>query len=167
MAIVKPTVKKPLVRGYSKSVIDTGPTLTEQAHKNETDMNFILRDYARIGLIRHSRENEGKYDDISVQDYQSAMFVVAEANSMFEELPSSIRKRFKNDPTQFLEFVQNPNNLSEMKELGMLRGNDGIDISGTSVNVPTQADYQAMVTKLATDVIAESNKKLNPDTTTQ
>lgn len=136
MAISKPAIKKPLVRGYSKSTISTGKGLTEQAHKNECDMNFILRDYARTGLIRHAKQHEGKYDDIGVQDFQEAMFIVAQASSMFEQLPAAIRKRFKNDPAAFLEFAQNPDNKSEMQKMGILRGNDGIDISGAPSGAP-------------------------------
>ena len=39
--------------------IDTGETLTEQAHKDQTDMNYILRDYTRTGMIKHANENQG------------------------------------------------------------------------------------------------------------
>ena len=36
------------------------------------------------------------------------------------QLPAKIRRRFDNDPTAFIEFVQNPSNKSEMEELGIL-----------------------------------------------
>ena len=99
-------------------------------------MNYILKDYQRTGMIRHAKQNEGKYDDFSVQDFQDAMFIVSEANSMFEELPSSLRKRFNNNTNQFLEFVQNPANKDEMHKMGILKGNDGLDINGAKTNTP-------------------------------
>jgi len=139
------TKQKTVIRNaFSKergSKIDTGRGLTEQAHKDETDMNYILRDYARTGFIKHSKENQGRYDDVTVTDFQDAMFKVTEAQNMFNELPSQVRKRFGNDPAEFLGFVQNPNNSEEMHRLGILQGNDGIDISGTAVNVPTKSDF--------------------------
>ena len=47
------------------------------------------------------------------------MQIVATANSMFQDLPSSIRNQFQNDPGQFLDFVQDPENLEEMREMGL------------------------------------------------
>jgi phage internal scaffolding protein len=135
-------IRKPL-RRYKGSTVDTGEGLTEQAHKNETDMNYILRDYVKTGLIKHAKDHEGKYDDISVQDFQEAMFIVSEANSMFEELPGEIRKNFNNDPSQFLGFVQNPDNMDAMAKMGILKGNDGVDISGAVTLAPTEAQKAA------------------------
>ena len=48
---------------YSKRVkptIDCGDSLTEQAHKNRCDMNYILRDYERTGLLKHVKKHEGR-----------------------------------------------------------------------------------------------------------
>lgn len=117
--------------------VETGDGLTEQSHKNETDMNYILRDYQRTGLIKHAKEHEGRYDDVSVQDFQEAMFLVTQAQSMFDSLPANIRKRFGNDPSAFLEFTQNPENAPEMTRMGILRGNDGVDIRGAQTGAPT------------------------------
>lgn len=124
--------------------LDTGKGLTEQAHKNETDMNYILRDYTKTGYIKHAKEHEGKYDDISVQDFQEAMFTVTAAQNLFNDLPAEIKKEFGQDPAQFLEFVQNPDNEGYMNSLGILKGNDGIDINGVAVKVPTKAHYDAV-----------------------
>jgi phage internal scaffolding protein len=123
--------------GPTKRVtLDTGKGLTEQSHKDECDINFILRDYQRTGFMKHAKEHQGKYDDISVQDFQEAMFIVANANSMFAELPGQVRKRFDNNPSHFLNFVQNPDNKAEMETMGILRGNDGIDMNGVATNAP-------------------------------
>lgn len=118
--------------------LDTGPGKTEQAHKNECDMNFILRDYTRTGFIRHAKNNQGRYDDVSVSSFQDAMFLVTQAKNMFNELPSQVRKRFGNDPSEFLGFVQNPENKEEMAKLGILKGNDGVDLSGVPTKAPVQ-----------------------------
>lgn len=123
----------------AKPVISTGEGMTEQSHKNECDMNYILRDYARTGLIKHAKENQGRYDDVSPIDFQQAMFTCANVKNLFEELPASIRKRFNNNPEGFLSYVQEPSNAPEMKRLGILRGNDGIDISGAPTRAPVGA----------------------------
>jgi len=135
-------VKKALER-HKGSVLDTGEGLTEQAHKQETDMNYILRDYKRTGFIRHAKENQGRYDDISVQDFQEAMFVVAEANNMFAELPANLRKDFNNDPSQFLGFVQNPDNQEKLQQMGIIKGNDGVDLKGMPTTAPLYKEQES------------------------
>ena len=128
------------------ATVDTGKGLTEQSHKDATDMNFILKDYHRTGLIKHAEKNKGRYDDVSVQDFQEAMFKITEAQSMFDSLPGNMRKRFGNDPAAFLDYVHNPENLGEMKKMGMLVGNDGIDVSGAQTGAPvTPAPKQGIV----------------------
>lgn len=123
-------------RVSKRNKLDTGEGMTEQAHKKECDMNYILKEYHRTGLIRHAKENEGRYDDVSSQDFQEAMFVVKTAENMFSTLPADIRKKFGNDPALFLDYVQDPSNADEMQRLGMAVGNDGIDVSGAQVNSP-------------------------------
>jgi hypothetical protein len=55
---------------------------------------------------------------------------------MFEGLPSEIRKEFGHDPSKFLQYVQDPKNEEELAKRGILRGNDGVDISGAYSGAP-------------------------------
>lgn len=120
--------------------IVTGEGLTEQSHKDTCDINIILRDYARTGFIRHAKQNQGRYDDVSTVDFQKSMEIVANVKSMFEGLPAQIRKEFAGDPKNFLHYVQNPDNALALQKRGIIIGNDGIDISGAYVKTPTRAD---------------------------
>ena len=133
----EPEIRKPL-RRYAKTGIDTGKGKTEQSHKKQCDINYILRDYHASGMIKHAAKYEGKYDDVTVQDFQEAMFIVKNAQTMFEDLPANLRNRFGNDPAAFLNFVQNPDNSEEMHKMGIIKGNDGIDISGAATGAPQQ-----------------------------
>lgn len=140
--------------------IDCGETLTEQAHKNETDMNYILRDYAKTGFLKHAQKHEGRYDDVTVTDFQDALLTVNNTQNMFNQLPAQIRDRFANNPAQFLEYVSNPANENEMATLGILKGNDGLDINGTARIVPTQAHYDQV--RAENIAAAEAAAKLSP-----
>lgn len=133
-----------------RPTIKTGKGLTEQSHKNQTDINWILADYRKTGLLKHAKDNEGRYDDVSPIDFRQAMETVANANSMFETLPANLRKRFDNKPDKFLEFTQNPDNKNELQKLGILKGNDGIDIKGAITNAPVapQEESQPVVDPL-------------------
>lgn len=122
---------------HAKPTIVTGRGKTEQAHKDQCDMNLILRDYQKTGLMQHVKNHEGRYDDILVGDFQEAMFLVTRAQTMFSELPSNVRKRFANDPAEFLSFCQNPDNREELAEMGLLRGSDGLTGDGKPSGAPT------------------------------
>lgn len=125
--------------GRTRVTLDCGESLTEQAHVNQCNMNIILKDYERGIINRHVNKHAGKYDDVSETDFRQAMETVAYANQMFDELPSAMRARFGNDAGSFLAFTQNPDNKAEMQKLGMLRGNDGLDLSGAATMAPVEA----------------------------
>jgi phage internal scaffolding protein len=120
--------------------------MTEQAHKDECDINLILADYTRTGFIKHAKENKGVYDDVSAVDFQKAMETVANVKSLFEGLPAQVRKEFDGNPSYFLNYVQDPKNHDALVERGIIVGNDGIDINGAYVNVPTGKNTHGIVT---------------------
>lgn len=93
---------------------------TKQSHKDECDVNQIMARFQLTGAMTHFNKHQAHYEDMTGFDYTDAMQQIALANSMFEELPSSLRNRFQHDPANFLNFVQDPANKSEMAELGLL-----------------------------------------------
>ena len=98
-----------------------GESTTHQSFKDECDINNIMKKFEMTGIMEHARRFEGQYGDfISAPDYHTAMNAIVLAQEMFMAIPSKIRQRFANDPSLFLEFVQNPDNVEEMKELGLL-----------------------------------------------
>lgn len=97
-----------------------GTSRAKQSHKAECDINTIMAKYKKTGLIDHMARSAGEYADVSGADFQSAQLVVAGAKSMFQGLPASIRARFENDPGEFLAFMDNPANVNEAVELGLL-----------------------------------------------
>ena len=107
--------------------IATGDGLTEQHHKDETDINNIVRKYNKTGLIDHLNQFEKRYGDMTGYDYQEAQNTVAAANSMFEGLPSHIRKEFDNDPAKFINFVDDEANAEKMIEMGLARRPEVVD----------------------------------------
>lgn len=93
---------------------------TQQHHVNECDVNQIIKKYDRTGLIIHVSKMEGRYGDVSGIEFKNAMDLVSGSFTMFEALPSDIRKRFKNDPMNFYEFMDNPDNREEAIKLGLI-----------------------------------------------
>jgi len=95
------------------------PDRTKQSFKAECDLNVLMSRYVRGGSIDHLIKHGASYGDFSPTDFQSAMNVVAKAREMFEDLPANIRKRFGQQPTEFLAFIQDEKNLEEMRKLGL------------------------------------------------
>ena len=94
-------------------------SLTKQSFKDECNINKIMDKFQRTGVIQHYAAHAPTYGDASPIEYLDALQTIATANEMFDDLPSSVRKRFNNNPEEFLEFVQNPSNLEECQQMGL------------------------------------------------
>ena len=97
-----------------------GESRTKQQFKDECDINNIMAKYMKTGTIEFRNKYEPRYGDVTGEDFQIAMNIVADARAMFLDLPSHVRERFDNDPAQFLDFVGDKANYDEARELGLL-----------------------------------------------
>lgn len=96
-----------------------GKSRTKQSMKDETNINFIIDQYNKTGSLEHLKKYEGQYASFDSIDFHTAMNVVVEAEQMFDELPSTIRSKFQNDPGQFLDYATDPENHAGMFEMGL------------------------------------------------
>lgn len=93
---------------------------TRQEFKDECDINKIIARHSKTGIISHIASGKPVYGDFaSIGNYQDSMNTVLAAQEAFAALPASLRKRFDNDPSIFLDFVDDPRNASELVELGL------------------------------------------------
>lgn len=77
--------------------------------------------YEKTGLLEHVNEVQGAYGDFSdIQDYQTSLNQVIATRKMFDTLPAKIRNEFGNNPGVFLDFCEDPNNLDQMVEMGLV-----------------------------------------------
>lgn len=87
--------------------------------QDETDIKYILEKFGRTGMLPIVKD-EALYGDFSsVPDYQQAQNILIQAERQFSALSSDVRKKFDNDPAEFLRFCNNPENKEEMYELGL------------------------------------------------
>lgn len=97
-------------------------SLTVQADKDRCCVNNIMARYRKTGLVDHVRQHEGRYGDFTTAgDFQEAMSVVASAQQSFDLLPAEVRKRFDNDPAEFLDFVAKEDNFPELVKMGLAK----------------------------------------------
>lgn len=95
-------------------------TLTQQQFKDECDINTILAKYQKTRAYTHANNHQPNYGYVTSNDFRESMEIVTNAQEMFDELPSSIRNKFRNNPEEFMDFVQNPENAPEMAVLGLI-----------------------------------------------
>lgn len=94
-------------------------SMTKQSFKDECDINKIMEKFQKTGVLNHYASHAPTYGDASPVEYLDALLVISTANEMFADLPASVRKRFNNNPEEFLEFAQDPKNVKQMRELGL------------------------------------------------
>lgn len=105
-------------RVYAKM---TKPSMTKQSFKDECNINKIMARFEKTGAIDHYAKYAPTYGDASPLELMDAQQIIINAETMFSELPSNIRKRFHNSPEEFLEFVQDESNIVEMRKLGLAK----------------------------------------------
>lgn len=95
------------------------PGLTDQSQAAETDVNFIIKRATQSGILP-GQDIERIFADVSESmDYQQARNLVINAENQFNALNAEVRKKFDNDPGQFLAFVEDPQNASELVKMGL------------------------------------------------
>lgn len=103
----------------SKPIYLSKKSRTKQAHKDECDINWIVKKFHNTGTLEHARKYEAQYGFATSEDFHTSMNIITRANEMFEELPSHIRTEFRNDPAEFLDYVHNPDNIQDMIQMGL------------------------------------------------
>lgn len=104
----------------SSDMSEFPPSLTRQEFAEECDINTIMARYEKTGVISHVSNAQPRYVDFgAAPDFHSAMNMLVEAEAAFMSLPATVRRTFENDPVQFVEFAQNPDNLDQMRKWGL------------------------------------------------
>ena len=72
-------------RPHARVITETGDiSMTKQSHKDECDINRILSQYKKTGIITHINNNQHMYTDLpSDVDYQSSLNTILSAQDSF------------------------------------------------------------------------------------
>jgi len=101
------------------STINVEPSLTEQAHENDANINVIMARYERTGQMPKLTATPEYGDFSQVPDYRTALDMIRDRQATFGTLPAKVRERFSNDPAKFIDFVTNPENTDELYTMGL------------------------------------------------
>lgn len=112
-----------LVQKYRKrSTINCAlPIKTDQSDKNACDINLIMENYQKTGLLPHFEEKIPSYvDNTTVPSLLDAHASIRAAKNLFMELPSQIRKLMDNNPENLETFLQDRENLDILVKHGVI-----------------------------------------------
>lgn len=102
--------------------ITTGPSLTKTDMAEQCDINVIMKNYKKTGLVSHLAPNGARYEDLPPQsDYHEAMTIVTESQQAFDSLPAKLRDRFHNEPARLLAFLSDDANREEAERLNLIK----------------------------------------------
>jgi len=115
---------------------------TKQAFKDETDINKILHRAQQTGTVSHLAKHQPFYGDFANFDFVENERMLVKAREIFDELPSEIRKEFRNSPGDFFEYANDPAHRDRLDSLLPALAQPGrqhIDVSGRTEPLPPQA----------------------------
>lgn len=117
-----PKILKNYVDRIRVTAVNNAPTMTQQHFKDECDVNYIVRNFLRTGVLPVTR-GQGQYFDVSAAtDYKDACNRIITVNDWFSNLPSATRAEFNNDPGILLEVLDraSPDDITRLKKFGFL-----------------------------------------------
>lgn len=108
---------------HDRVTINTGDQLiTKQSMAFECDINNILKQFSKTGIINHINSNQAQYLDLPDNlDFQSSLAIIQQADDAFASLPSKVREHYKNDPARFLGALTDPAERDLLTEYGILK----------------------------------------------
>lgn len=109
--------------GQATGTVNDEPSLTQQQFKEDCDINVLAMRFGLTGKpVPQAMFDPAQFGDFSdVPDLRTALDLVNDAKNRFMDLPSALRYRFHNSPSELWDFVTNPENAEEAVRLGLLK----------------------------------------------
>lgn len=107
-------------RAYGMISFKNDPSRTKQSFAEEADINNIMHQYVKTGILPSGTHQLNFGDFSSGEEYADLLGKILDARADFDLLDSSIRERFANSPEQLIRFMSNPDNKEEAIRLGLL-----------------------------------------------
>lgn len=95
-------------------------SMAKQSFKHEADINNIVKQYLKTGVLPEGSRQPTYGDFSSGDDYAECLIKIQNAQDDFDALPSDLRERFENDPENFLSFMSDENNREEAEKMGLI-----------------------------------------------
>lgn len=98
-----------------------GKSMTDQSDKAMCDINKIMHNYVKTGVLPNIKEKIGQYLDVTkIPSYIEAHAQITLAKELFLSLPSEVRKLMDNDPGKMEQVINNPDYKQIMLKHGLI-----------------------------------------------
>lgn len=131
---------------------------TEQAHASEANINQIMARARRGELLDFANKHQPQYGECDPLTFLDAQIIIAHGNSMFEDLPATLRSRFHYDHAEFLEFIQDPENEAEAIKLKLIK---------PKTTITPLIDPKTQTKPQKDEVLAKAEQKQEPQSKTE
>lgn len=111
----------------SEGIIFTEPSMTDQSQYQESDINYIVKNYAdgRTGITTLDLGADAgvlQYGDTLLPgDYDTALDLINAVSDEFYQLPAQIRAEFNHNPKELINALADPRQRDRLLSLGLLR----------------------------------------------
>jgi phage internal scaffolding protein len=102
------------------SLVCSDISLTRQSDAEQADINYIVRVFGVTGELPVSVRAPQYGDFTGINDFHSAVNVIAQANESFDAMPADVRAKFHNSTAEFIDFVNDEANRAEAEKLGLV-----------------------------------------------
>lgn len=109
-------------RGRVQKVF-TQPSRTKESDRDRTDINKIIAQHRRTGVVTHLERRPPMYGDFSqALNLQTALDQVHAAREEFMRLPAEVRKASMNDPAVMLHMLATEEGRALLEAAGLELG---------------------------------------------
>lgn len=103
-----------------KKLYVPGDSMAKQEFRQEVDINNLMKRFNAMGYIPAAPAH-GVFADVSeLGDFGDVLRRVKKGEEAFAALDPAIRLRFRNSPAELMDFLQDPANLKEAVQLGLV-----------------------------------------------
>lgn len=100
---------------------DDNPSLTDQSDLKSSDINTIMEQYVKTGMLPVQDRINAIYADVSdVPTLETAFKIASEASELFSQLPPQVRLAMDNDASQLENFISNTENHEFLIKHGVI-----------------------------------------------
>jgi len=97
------------------------PSRTVQSEKQSCDINYIVSQYRKTGVLPHQAARMPVYADVSeVGDFRELVDRVEATKRWFAKLPAKVRAAFGNDAVALMDAIGDPDQQAKLEELGLI-----------------------------------------------
>lgn len=96
------------------------PSLAQQQFREETDINTIVRNFLKTGVLPDTVKMPSYGDFTGPSEYKAALDFVLAAEDVFMSLPADVRREFNDDPGEYASAPYSDEGVEKLIKLGLV-----------------------------------------------